>query len=340
VREQNAPNHESHQRLPHGSPRGFTLVELLVVIAIIGVLVGLLLPAVQAARESARQSQCGNNIKQWALGMQTYHDTYGALPLGATDYPCTKHTWLPSMWAFIEQIDLANRYDWSNGIMLWPNVNNTTTKPIPVSVARLPIYYCPSDRPNAFETNATNQRTMARLNYATNSTQVVISGTTYQGPFGNPNFNDKTDCPSASFRARGYTGKETTKFRNITDGLSKTLVLSEVNLITTDNENPVDPRGSMWSGIWFDTSIYTPNSGFDVVDSWYKLPNYNCQNIPPFLPCQPVASGKFSQVARSHHPGGVQAAFADGAVQFISDSIDTSTWRAIGTISGEETLSP
>jgi len=311
-----------------------------VVIAIIGTLVGLLLPAIQAARESARQTQCGNNMRQWSLGMQTYHDTYGALPLGATDYPCTKHTWLPSMWAFIEQIDLANRYDWSNGIMLWPNVNNTTTKPIPVSVARLPIYYCPSDRPNAFETNASNSRTMARLNYATNSTQVNISGTTYQGPFGNPNFNDKTDCPSASFRARGYTGKETTKFRNITDGLSKTLVLSEVNLITTDNENPVDPRGSMWSGIWFDTSIYTPNSGFDVVDSWYKLPNYNCQNIPPFLPCQQVASGKFSQVARSHHPGGVQAAFADGAVQFISDSIDTSTWQAIGTISGGETLSP
>ena len=141
MRGRSTSDHESRQKLPHGSQRGFTLVELLVVIAIIGTLIGLLLPAVQAARESARQTQCGNNMRQWSLGMQTYHDTYGALPLGATDWPCTKHTWLPSMWAFIEQIDLANRYDWSNGIMLWPNVNNTTTKPIPVSVARLPIYY-------------------------------------------------------------------------------------------------------------------------------------------------------------------------------------------------------
>ena len=44
--------------------RGFTLVELLVVMAIIGLLVALMLPAIQAARESARQSQCRNNLRQ------------------------------------------------------------------------------------------------------------------------------------------------------------------------------------------------------------------------------------------------------------------------------------
>ena len=66
--------------MPRLTNKGFTLVELLVVVALIGVLISLLLPAVQAARESARASHCQNNVRQIALATLQFEDTYGAFP--------------------------------------------------------------------------------------------------------------------------------------------------------------------------------------------------------------------------------------------------------------------
>jgi prepilin-type N-terminal cleavage/methylation domain-containing protein len=92
---------------------GFTLVELLVVIAIIGTLVGLLLPAVQAAREASRLSQCGNNMKQLALGLQNYHDANNVLTPSETDARVDSQgregwSWIFLILPFAEQAELYN----------------------------------------------------------------------------------------------------------------------------------------------------------------------------------------------------------------------------------------
>src|SRR5215212_2676924 len=108
----------------HDTRRGFTLVELLVVIAIIGVLVALLLPAVQAAREAARRMQCGNNVKQLALGLQNYHDTFLYLPYGARDrHPAGAaqnnsfgSSWLCATLPFCEQRPLFDKITAADGV--------------------------------------------------------------------------------------------------------------------------------------------------------------------------------------------------------------------------------
>ena len=65
------------------SKRGFTLVEMLVVIAIIGVLIALLLPAIQAAREAARRASCSVKLKNLATALHLYHDNFQTLPPSA-----------------------------------------------------------------------------------------------------------------------------------------------------------------------------------------------------------------------------------------------------------------
>ena len=81
------------------SRSGFTLVELLVVIAIIGILIAMLLPAIQAARESARRANCSSNLRQLAIGVNTYSERNGEqLP----PHSYNRHSWIALMWPVMD----------------------------------------------------------------------------------------------------------------------------------------------------------------------------------------------------------------------------------------------
>ncbi|MEX1223703.1 MAG: DUF1559 domain-containing protein [Pirellulales bacterium] len=83
----------------------------LVGICVLGILIALLLPAIQAAREAARRNNCSANIKQVALAMHNYHDTYDSFPPAYTvdDNGQPLHSWRVLLLPFLEETGLYDQ---------------------------------------------------------------------------------------------------------------------------------------------------------------------------------------------------------------------------------------
>ena len=93
--------------------QGFTLVELLVVMAIITLMISLLLPAVQSAREAAHRSRCLNNLKQIGLALEHYEGAAKTFPPGglSTTQPNYGHSWWIRIMPYIDEEDFYSGFD-------------------------------------------------------------------------------------------------------------------------------------------------------------------------------------------------------------------------------------
>ena len=138
---------------------GFTLVELLVVVAIIGILIGMLLPAVQQVRDAARRTTCLNNLAQIGLAFHNYEFSFGNLPPGVIDkvgpiqnVPKGQHvSWTIHLLRFLEQNGVADNFDITAGAYAIKNA--------PVRATVMFPFQCPS------QSNATNMAGTAGLSH-------------------------------------------------------------------------------------------------------------------------------------------------------------------------------
>jgi prepilin-type N-terminal cleavage/methylation domain-containing protein/prepilin-type processing-associated H-X9-DG protein len=327
--------------------RGFTLIELLVVIAIIAVLIGLWLPAVQAAREASRRSNCSNNLKQMALATHSYEAAHGCIPptgdlINAQLYPNPNDFGMkPRMLQFLEQSALFNaiNFDFLSG----NGVQNT------VATTLVSTFLCPSDGnipcgTVTFSNGVTGARQMGYSSYPNNIGTV------------SNNFFGKFDGPAYMIGQASYG--PTVTYAVVTDGLSNTVIFSE--WIRGKNEtsshglhqiykaamavgsNPAPLINSL-NSCKSATSIMAGYKGeIWVNDLTSQGGGYSHIMTPNLNACEwSDAGGGENRTlvgASSYHPGGVNVAMLDGSVRFVKNSVSTTTWWGIATISCGEVI--
>jgi hypothetical protein len=125
-----------------------------------------------------------------------------------------------------------------------------------------------------------------------------------------------------------FTKPRQTRFSEITDGLSNTLLMSEVIMGRTDSSP--DQRGDINNdqGSNRFMTINTPNKGIDFMGGPW------CENRTD-VPCA-QASANQHYTARSRHPTGVNACLCDGSTRFVANNVSLNSWQAASTINGGE----
>ena len=319
--------------------RGFTLVELLVVITVIGLLIALLLPAVQAVRESARRSQCTNNLKQIGLALAHYESALGAYPfgVGGGGPPDRVPRWSAHSQLLLQLEQQALFYQLNFAFLPWahdpvyPLQNRTALS------TKLAVFLCPSDVDQIVEKHG-------------------LAHNNYRGCAGTLPYNLVLDSPDKTGRNDGtFWYQSAVRSASISDGLSTTVVFSERCL---GNSTKPDPRGDYYlvgdtvtecvtatPGItprYDDAPNYVEWSGERWGDGNVFYTRYHHIFTPNKVSCllggYSDSSSQVVVTATSRHPGGVNVLMGDGSVRFVKDSVDTNIWKAIGTIAGRETV--
>jgi len=314
--------------------RGFTLIELMVVIGIIAFLLGILLPAVQASREAARRSQCVGHLKQIAMAVVLYESEHGVYPfgVGGTGVPGRVPRWSAQSQILL-CLDLTSVFNSINfSFLAWPfqplGLPNSTA----VST-KLEVFLCPSDGDSIADGGQ-------------------IAHNSYRACAGSKPYNLAADSPDGTGRNDGmFWFQSAVRAADLTDGMSSTAAFSERCLGTfpvLDTRADYFLTSNSISECQAANPRLTPVASDPLEQSGGRWSDGNVcyaryQHVlpPNQLGCYLGGSvdndGPIAATASSRHPGGVNLLTADGAVRFVKDSIHPKVWTGLGTIArGEE----
>lgn len=303
----------SAARCPCPHRRGFTLVELLVVVAIIAVLVGLLLPAVQKVRESANRAECGNNLRQLGIASLNAHAQYRQLPPALGFYPSKAmpalNPWSqpvppfsgtnPLVWLlpFLEQQSL---YSGMSNIWAANNQSATIVK----------VFQCPSDTTLKTAFAALN---MLQGSFASYGANALAFGTCV------PN------TPSVGMYTVGLTGG-TQIPTDLPDGTSNTILFTD-KLAYCTGANPAG--GTLWAASSLTAPQLLPLVGYSlpvgVVSTTVSPIVGSPLNIAPQFGISNASLCAYP-LPSSGHPGAIQAVMADGSGKIVNQGISPATF--------------
>jgi len=355
---------------PRATPRsGFTLVELLVVIAVIGGLVGLLLPAVQAARESARRTSCTNNLKQLALAYQIYESARKYLPPLKRTSNCTaspnneatmaQRSWAADALPYVEEANLLQAYNlsqdwWVNADGTAPSGGTAGTLDTPVTGNRalvrtqLKLLQCPSAPvPDRIQDKiASPRKTGACTDYfavggvgaSFNTAAGLPAGTVTAGPGPTEAWSG---CGAAAVRPRSTMAK-------IADGTSKTILLAECggreDVWRESTRYPADAndvaanagcaraRGGAWA-----TNDNPFAFGESLVSGCTTASSPTAGAIPTSL-MRVNGSNEWGWLIYGFHAVGANIVMADGSVQFVANNTSVQVLGQLATRAGGELI--